>query len=662
MTSMALDPGLPLKPSHPMAGMAPRLPRPAAMLLCVAALITAALITPGAAGFNGLARAMGLDAWVPLAHALSLLLSATALLALLFRQRLVGLLFGAAAAIAAIAGVVEAASVDTSALVGSAAAHTGKTASLLLFVAAVSTAMVAWPRPGAARWAGIELTTGFLLAAGGVGLVSGPDAGGDAGAVSLVAGLPSPVAIGLIFLGLGLQGLILDPSGQRQRRLRPMMFATLTVALGIWVAVAMSYAQPHSDAHGLVLAAVLLAGPIGAWLIAGRMAQDPTDSGAADAEVSWTPPVAVLASDSAPGAVDAVSRMSTDGVAMVNADGRLTVFNEALTAMYGFEQAPYMGHASAQALTLYGPDRQAIAWAQSPLGRALAGETVKDADIRFHPVGKPMVEALVSARPFTDSEGHAAGAVMLVRDVTAKRSKERAYDAQVALVQRSAEELKRVSFVSAHHLQEPVRGITSYAQLLKRRLAGDEEAAEYLGFLTQESQRIKSLVTDLLRYLELDSAELQREVLDVALMLERARDRVAPEYPDKELALLHDELPQVHADPVLLEALLTAIVDNTAKFGAKGMPALTVSGRHRDDLVELVFTDNGPGIGAEHADKVFELFAQLQNIGDTPGNGAGLSMVRKIARLHGGDAVFDTRAMGGIRLVVTLPRPAQTEA
>lgn len=624
------------------------------MLLCAVALVIAALIAPGPDDNWWVGGLLGFEVWVPMAGAVSLLLSATALLLLLFRQHVAGLLFGACAAVAAIVCGWEAAAAATPALVDGAVARTGRTAAVVLFVAALATMLVAWPRPGAARWAGVELTTGYLIAAGGVGLVSGFDT--DNTAIGLVVGLPAPVAVGLIFLGLGLQGLILDPSDQRQHRLRPMMFASLTVALGIWVAVALAYAQPNSDLHGIVLTAVLAAGPMGAWLIARRMAYDtPPEARADDAGEVWVPPIAELTSDSAPGAVDAVSSMSADGVAMVNAEGRLTVFNEALSRMYGFDSTPYMGHASAQALTLFDASRQPIPWAQSPLARALEGESVESLDVRFKPVGKPMVEAVVSARPFKDAQGRKAGAVMLVRDVTAQRSKQRDYDQQVALVQRSAAELKRVSFVSAHHLQEPVRGITSYSQLLSRKLKGNEEAAEYLGYLTQESQRIKSLVTDLLRYLELDTAKLHRDVLDLAPMLERMRDTVAPDYPEAELAVLHDQLPEVHADPVLLETLLHAIVDNTAKFGAKGMPALTVSGRRRDDAVELVFTDNGPGIGAEHADKVFELFAQLQNIGDAPGNGAGLAMVRKIARLHGGDAEFDTRAMGGIRLIVRLP-------
>lgn len=641
-------------------GLAPRMPRPAAMLLCAMAVLVAALALPGSVNAWSLNSIMGLELRVPMAGAVSMLLTATGLLLLLFRRRAAGLLFGLAGAVAALVCGWEAAAQPGLTVIDASVAASARTIAVSLFIAAIATALVAWPEPGAARWAGVELTTGFLIAAGAVGLVSGYE-GADS-SLSIAAGLPAPVAIGLVLLGLALQGLIFDPVGQRVRRLRPVMFATLTIAMGVWLAIALAYAKPDSQLHTLVLTAVLVAGPMGAWLIARGLARAPArrDPLLDDADDEfWVPPRAVLSSDSAPGAVDAVAQMTVAGVAMVNTEGRLTVFNEALAKMYGFDEAPYMGHASADALRLYDAEQGAIAWPQSPLGRAMNGEDSTDVDLTFRPVGKPKVEALISARAFEDAEGRFAGAVMLVRDVTAQRERERAFDDQVQLLEQSSAELKRITDVSAHHLQEPVRGITSYAQLLQRKLADDEDTNEYLGYLMQESQRIKSLVTDLLRYLELESDKIHPEMLDLAVALDSVRCEVAARHPQLELAVLHGELPHVYADPDMLHSLLDAVIDNTAQFGAKGMPAVTVSAQRNESAhaVDVVFEDNGPGIANEHLERAFELFSQLQNIGDTQGNGVGLAMVRKIARVHGGDAVLEPDAMGGIRLLVALPLP-----
>ena len=646
------------------SGLIPRLPRPAAMVLCGAALLVAALAAPGPENSWWLGELLGLQLWVPMAGAVSMLLTATGLLLLLFRQRMAGLLFGLAGAVAALVCGWEPAASPGLTVIDTALATSVRAVAVSLFIAALATMLVAWPKPGAAHWAGVELTTGFLIAAGAVGLVSGYD--GQGSSLSIVAGLPAPVAVGLVLLGLSLQGLIFDPVGQRGTRLRPVMFATLTISMGVWVAVALAYAKPDSELHTIVLAAVLVAGPMGAWLIARRMMRTKTSAlretrpVTDDDEEVWQPPRAILSSDSAPGAVDAVSQMTAEGVAMVNAEGRLTVFNDALAAMYGFDQAPYMGHASADALRLFGRDKQALAWADSPLGRAMKGEDSTDVDLCFRPVGKPKVEALISARAFKDADGRFAGAVMLARDVTAQRARERAFDEQLQLLEQSSAELKRITDVSAHHLQEPVRGITSYAQLLQRKLKDDEDSQEYLGFLMQESQRIKSLVTDLLRYLELDKANTHPEMLDLAQALDGVRGDVAARHPDVELAVLHGELPHVYADAQMLGTLVDAVLDNTAQFGAKGMPALTVSAERNTvtHCIEVVFSDNGPGIANEHLERAFELFAQLQNIGETQGNGVGLAMVRKIARVHGGDAVLEPDAMGGIRLVVSFPLPS----
>ncbi|MBB88331.1 MAG: hypothetical protein CMP06_13705 [Xanthomonadales bacterium] len=629
----------------------PRMPRGAAATLAVLAILLglAALFAQQIPSWWPMATPEGMSSRASAA----LVLCSTALLFLLFRWRRLGLMFAVVSVLCAVTEVLD---ISLPGLVGELpGGHSegGRTLGLTLFAACTATLLMAWSRAGASRWAGVELTTAFLVAAGAVGFLSAGGAGGSA--LTLGASLPTPAALGVMLVGLGLQGLILDPTASRRRRLRPLMFAMSVVALGIWLAIALAQAKPDSGLDAMVLVLVLAAGPVGAWFMArsSHVEQMPT------AETAYSP----VQESHALEQLRVLAETSEQGICVVDGDGRLTLFNGALQAMYGFRDKPFLGHASANVFRIFDAESGlAVPWNKSPLARAMRGQRLEGYEFSFHRRDGSVVQARASAHPVRDQRGMGVGAIMSVEDVTQARQQAELLRRQAELVSRTGAELERVAFIAAHHLQEPVRGISSYAQLLSRRVADNPDVQDYVRYLTQESGRIKTLTRDLLAYLETATRPRMHSSVDLQTVVQSAWDTVAARYPQCELICMKGALPIVTADPELLTKLFEQIFDNAVKFNESSAPSITIDCTPKADEWEFSVANNGPGIPPEHADKVFELFAQLHTIGTYPGNGLGLALAKKVMLVHGGRIWVDKDAGPGLTLRFLLPfRPPSVD-
>ncbi|MEN8821480.1 MAG: ATP-binding protein [Abyssibacter sp.] len=630
----------------------PRIPRAAALCLALAAVALGALTLAGsqeAAQWG----ATWMQTLSPQAS-IALIGSAFGLVLLLSGWRRTGVLSAALGTGFAALEVLAMPLTPLGEFWATQASNSGsRTLGLTLFAASTATLLMGWQHAGASRWAGVELTTAFLVAVGAVGILSAGGAGGSV--MTLGAGLPTPAALGVMLIGLGLQGLILDPTVSRRRRLRPLMFALSVVALGVWLAVALAQARPDSGLDALVLVVVLAAGPVGAWFLARSAHIDEVPT----AETAYTPVTESHALEQ----LRVLAETSEQGVCVVDGNGRLTLFNGALQAMYGFRDKPFLGHASANVFRVY--DTQsglAIPWNKTPLARAMRGQRVENFEFSFHKRDGSVVHARASAHPVRDERGLGVGAIMSVEDITQAREQSELLRRQAELVSRTGAELERVAFIAAHHLQEPVRGISSYAQLLSRRVADNPDVQDYVRYLTQESGRIKSLTRDLLAYLETATRPKMRSSVDLQAVVNAARQTIAKRYPDRELICIKGALPIVTADPALLTQLFEQLFDNTVKFSDNTTPSVTIDCTPQAEEWALTVTDNGPGIPAEHAEKVFELFAQLHTIGTYPGNGLGLALAKKILLVHGGRIRVDTATERGLKLHLLLPyRPPSVE-
>ncbi|MGC1211827.1 MAG: ATP-binding protein, partial [Micromonospora sp.] len=231
---------------------------------------------------------------------------------------------------------------------------------------------------------------------------------------------------------------------------------------------------------------------------------------------------------------------------------------------------------------------------------------------------------------------------------------------------RSNRDLEQFAYVASHDLQEPLRKVASFCQLLQRRYAGqlDERADQYIAFAVDGAQRMQRLINDLLAFSRIGrlttgfaEVDLNKVMGDVAGQTEAAR-----QYADAEL--IWDQLPVIRGEEPLLTNLLANLVSNSIKFRRPDVPPrVHVSARLVDDEWEISCRDNGIGIEPEFADKIFVIFQRLHSKDAYPGTGIGLAIVKKIVEYHGGHVWVDTAGGEGTTIRFTLPAlPEDIEA
>ena len=223
---------------------------------------------------------------------------------------------------------------------------------------------------------------------------------------------------------------------------------------------------------------------------------------------------------------------------------------------------------------------------------------------------------------------------------------------------RSNRDLEQFAYVASHDLQEPLRKVASFCQLLQRRYAGqlDERADQYIAFAVDGAQRMQRLINDLLAFSRIGrlttgfvEVDLDKVMGDVATQTESAREYAGGE-------VTWDGLPTVLGEEALLTNLLVNLVSNSFKFRRPGVaPKVHVSARRIGDEWEISCADNGIGIEPEFADKIFVIFQRLHSKDAYPGTGIGLAIAKKIVEYHGGRVWVETEVAEGTLIRFTLP-------
>jgi signal transduction histidine kinase len=253
-----------------------------------------------------------------------------------------------------------------------------------------------------------------------------------------------------------------------------------------------------------------------------------------------------------------------------------------------------------------------------------------------------------------DTEAMRARIVEEVREVERARAE---LDRQAQDLQRSNAELEQFAYVASHDLQEPLRKVASFCQMLERRYAGqlDERADQYIHFAVDGARRMQDLINDLLAFSRVGRAAAVREPVDLREALARAESNLAARIEETGATVESGELPVVHGDPGLLTLVLQNLVGNAVKFHGDEPPHVRVDARREGDGWEVSVADNGIGIEPAYAERIFVIFQRLHTRADYEGTGIGLAMCRKIVEHHGGRIWLDTEAGPGTTFRFTLP-------
>ncbi len=249
-----------------------------------------------------------------------------------------------------------------------------------------------------------------------------------------------------------------------------------------------------------------------------------------------------------------------------------------------------------------------------------------------------------------------AGA-LLIRGMT-KRLRDLVGEARMAEeLRRSNEELESFAFAASHDLQEPLRKIRGFSELLAEHCDGrlDEESGRYIGLIVDGAVRMQELIDGLLQYSRAGRGELRRVPVDMNRALESALSDLEFALKDSGAQAAADPLPTLPADPALVESVFRNLVGNALKFRGKELPRVHVGARRRGGEWEFAVRDNGIGIHPRDYDKLFRPFQRLHSRKEYPGTGIGLALCRKIMDKHGGRIWVESEPGRGTTFRFTLP-------
>jgi signal transduction histidine kinase len=221
---------------------------------------------------------------------------------------------------------------------------------------------------------------------------------------------------------------------------------------------------------------------------------------------------------------------------------------------------------------------------------------------------------------------------------------------------RSNADLEQFAYVASHDLQEPLRMVTAYTQLLAERYRGklDENADKFIGYASEGAQRMQVLIHDLLAFSRVGGKEA-RESVNCNAVMKDVLQALAAAIEESAAVVRHDELPAVWAARTQVAQVFQNLIGNAIKFRGKEPPLVSVQAEQAGQQWQFSVSDNGIGVAPEYAENVFVVFQRLHGRAEYPGNGIGLAICKKIVEHNGGKIWVEPRAGSGSTFKFTLP-------
>nr|WP_245550136.1 ATP-binding protein [Halopiger xanaduensis] len=261
------------------------------------------------------------------------------------------------------------------------------------------------------------------------------------------------------------------------------------------------------------------------------------------------------------------------------------------------------------------------------------------------------------AVPMLDDDGTIVEWIGMASDITERKEYERKLEQTNAQLKRSNKELRRFAHAASHDLQEPLRMVSSYLQLLKNRYGDDldTEAQEFIEYAVDGADRMREMVNALLEYSRVNTYAEDFEPVDCETVLEEAREDLRVAIDERDATITSDELPTVNGDERQLVLLFQNLLDNAITYAGDDPPNIHVSAERRDDEWLFSIRDDGIGIDPDMTDDIFEVFNRLHARDEYPGTGIGLAICKRIVTAHNGRIWAESEPEEGTTFFFTIP-------
>ena len=345
-----------------------------------------------------------------------------------------------------------------------------------------------------------------------------------------------------------------------------------------------------------------------------------------------------------------VSHMA-DAIVTVDRLGRIESVNRAGEAMYGYAQAELVGR---DATILIGAAKR---WVDGAQRQAMLESLVADKRQEGKGLRRDGSEFAVELSVTRIERGGEPIYIALVRDITLRRRSEAELARQRRTLEVMNRELEDFAFFSSHDLQEPLRKIRSFAQLLKQRAGAqlDEKSLGHLAYIEEAGTRLQALVRSLLAYSRTTRGALAIEPVDLHALTHAVLDDLSPAVAKAHARVSVGTLPTINADPTQLRLLLQNLLSNALKFRGDAAPEIAVEGQIEGKTCRITVRDNGIGIDPKYHSTIFQSFKRLHTRDEYQGTGLGLAICNRVAERHGGSLRVESVPGQGSIFTVVLP-------
>lgn len=243
-------------------------------------------------------------------------------------------------------------------------------------------------------------------------------------------------------------------------------------------------------------------------------------------------------------------------------------------------------------------------------------------------------------------------------DITERKKADSLLREKVLELQRSNEDLQQFAYVCSHDLQEPLRVISNFTQLLAKRYSGkvlDEEAHEFIDFTLDATKRMHQLINDLLLYSRVETKGQGFEDVDGNLIVRSALSNLSLAIQESNAEITYQDLPMLRCDSIQLVQLFQNLIGNAIKFRSDRVPMVEIISEPQRDMCKITVRDNGIGFDSKYSDRIFVIFQRLHGRETYPGSGIGLAVCKKIVERHNGRLWVDSSPGKGSSFHFTLP-------
>jgi len=294
--------------------------------------------------------------------------------------------------------------------------------------------------------------------------------------------------------------------------------------------------------------------------------------------------------------------------------------------------------------------------------RALKGEFVKTRNIKY-PYRKSgdIIVSQSEVCPHISGEGKIIGIISIVKNITEEIKQKEIIKLTTIELKHKNEELEQFAYVASHDLQEPLRVVSSYCQLLKEKCHKcenvDDETKKWLNYTIDATDRMKTLIKELLDFSRVGRKDEPFEKVDLNEIVEEVKNDF--EILIKEtntIIVIEEKLPYINCIKFRIRQLIYNLISNSIKFAGEEAPLINISFCEEKGEWLFCIKDNGIGIDSKYYDRIFEIFKRLYSREEYPGTGIGLALCKKIVETHNGKIWVDSVVNKGSLFYFTLPK------